>query len=86
MSSVQDVADAAYRIQESSKGLLQRTLVCADSLRTHSARLAQTVHGSRTGEEAVARVNQAEREARDCAAALLTLDSNIDGFIRDLIK
>lgn len=86
MASIQDVADAAYRIQQSSEEVQQRTQICADLLRTHSAQLAQSVRGSRTGEEAVAQVNQAEREVRDCAAALLTLSSTIDDFIKDLTK
>lgn len=86
MASIQDVVNASYRIQESSKDVQQRTRACSDALRTHAARLAMTVRGSHTGEEAVARVNEAERAVRDCAAALLGLDSKIDGFIHDLTK
>ncbi|MDR1265315.1 MAG: hypothetical protein LBK42_07065 [Propionibacteriaceae bacterium] len=86
MASIQEVADAAYRIGQSAKGAEGRTLACADALKTQSARLAATVRGSRTGEDAVRLVNQAERATRQSAARLLTLQSTIERFIQDLTK
>jgi hypothetical protein len=86
MTSIQDIANAAYRIKESSDLLQRRTLACASSLAGHSARLAATVRGSRTGEAAVHQVREAERAVRESAARLLTLGSEIDAFIKDLTK
>jgi len=86
MASIQDIADAAYRIGQSAKEAQMRTMSCADTLRTQSAQLAATVRGSRTGEDAVRQVNQAERTVRESAARLLTLQSTIDRFIQDLRK
>ncbi|MCL1838101.1 MAG: hypothetical protein FWG47_02135 [Propionibacteriaceae bacterium] len=86
MVSIQDVADAAHRIGESAKNAQLRTNSCADTLKTHATQLSGTVRGSRTGEEAVRQVNQAERSIRESAARLLTLKSDIDSFVQDLIK
>lgn len=86
MASIQEVADAAYRIGQSADQVQQRTQGCADSLKTHVSRLAATVQGSRTGEDAVRQVNQAERTVRECSARLLTLQSTINQFIQDLTK
>ena len=86
MASIQDIANAAYRIGQSAQVAQTRTQGCADTLRTESAKLAAVVQGSRTGEDAVKQVNQAERTVRDCAARLLTLQSTIDRFIQDLTK
>ena len=86
MASIQDVVNAAYRIQECTKELQRRTLSCADLLKTHSDRLLQTVRGSRSGEEAVERVREAERSTRESAAQLLRLETIVTGFIRDISK
>jgi hypothetical protein len=86
MASVQDVANAAYRIGQSAQEAQARSMASADSLKNHSARLAATVRGSRTGEDAVRLVNQAERNVRESAARLATLRSTIDSFIQDLTK
>jgi cobalamin biosynthesis protein CbiD len=86
MASIQDIANGAYRIGQSAKDAQLRTLTCADSLNTQSAQLAATVRGSRTGEDAVRLVGQAERSVRESAARLLTLQSDIDRFIQDLTK
>lgn len=86
MSSIQDVADAAYRIGQSAKEAQTRTMSCADTLKTHSAHLGATVRGSRTGEDAVRLVSQAERSVRESAARLLALQSTIDRFLQDLTK
>lgn len=86
MASIQDIANAAYRIGQSANGVQQRTQGCADTLRTHCTQLAALVEGSRTGTDAVRQVQDAERAVRDCAAKLLTLQSTIDRFIQDLTK
>lgn len=84
--SIQDAVDAAYRIKVSASAAEKRTAAFADSVRAHSMRLAATVHGSRTGEQAVQEVKLAERSVRESAAALLTLQSSLDSFIRDITK
>lgn len=84
--SIQDAVDAAYNIRQSATRVQQRTLVTADTLQTSQARLAAAVRGSRTGEQAVAQVGEAQRAVRDCSAKLLTLQSNIDRFIADITK
>lgn len=86
MASIQEVADAAYRIRINTQTLQSRTLACANSLRNDGTRLAATVRGSRTGEDAVRRVQEAERAVRESAARLLSLQSDIDRFVRDLTK
>lgn len=86
MASIQDIADAAYRIGRAADGAQQRTIACADALKTQSNQLAATVRGSRTGEDAVRQVQQAERTTRECAARLLTLQSTIERFVQDLTK
>lgn len=86
MASIEDIAVAAHRIGQSANGVQQRTQGCADTLRTHHVQLAALVKGSATGIEAARQVQDAERAVRDCAAKLLTLQSTIDRFIRDLTK
>lgn len=86
MASIQEIADAAYRIGQSAKNAQTRTLSCADTLKTQNMQLSGTVRGSRTGEDAVREVNQAERTVRECAARLMTLQSDVDRFIQDLTK
>lgn len=84
--SIQDTVNAAYRIRESTDGVQRRTSASADSLQKSASRLTGAVRGSRTGEAAVQQVREAERAVRDCSAKLLTLQSDIDAFIRDLTK
>ena len=86
MASIQDIANAAYRIGESASTAQARTAVCADTLRSSASKLAASVRGSRSGEDAVREVNNAERAVRESAAKLLTLQSTIDRFIKDLTK
>lgn len=86
MASIQEIADAAYRIGQSARSVRSRTQGCADTLKAQASQLGATVRGSRTGEDAVRQVNQAERAVRDSAARLLTLQSDIDRFIQDLTK
>ena len=84
--SIQDTANAAHRIRESANEVQRRTLASADTLQRSAGRLAGAVRGSRTGEAAVQQVREAERAVRECSARLLTLQSDIDAFIRDLTK
>lgn len=86
MTSIQEIANAAYRIGQSAEQAQQRSIGCADVLKTQTTQLAATVRGSRTGEDAVRQVQQAERAVRESAARLLTLQSTIDRFIQDLTK
>lgn len=86
MASIQDIVNTAYRIRENSDLLQNRTLACANSLKSHSSRLETTVRGSKTGEYAVRQVQEAERAVRDSAVRLLTLRTDIDRFINDLTK
>lgn len=86
MASIQDTVNAAYRIKESAKGVQQRTATSAEMLTKHNARLTPLVRGSRSGEEAVQRISEAQREVRDSAARLLSLQTDIDRFIQDLTK
>lgn len=84
--SIQDAVNAAYRIRESATLVQQRTMATADVLQKSGSRLSGAVQGSRTGEQAVAQVADAERAVRECAARLLTLQSDVDRFIQDLTK
>ena len=86
MASIQEVVNAAYLIGKSAKEATARSVVCADSLKSHSSQLAATVKGSHSGEYAVRQVQQAERAVRDSAVRLTTLQSTINTFIQDLIK
>lgn len=86
MASIQDVANAAYRIKGSARGVQQRTGVCANNLRGHSSRLAATVKGSQSGMDAVRQVVVAQKAVEDSAQKLLTLQSDIDRFLQDLTK
>lgn len=86
MASIQDIANAANRIGESSKVVQARSQGCADTLRTECAKLNALVTGSTTGTQAVQQVNQAERAVRDTALQLAKLQSTITTFINDLKK
>lgn len=86
MTSIQEVTDAAHRIGESANGLQQRILLSADSLKKHANQLRVVAHGSRSGMEAASQVDQAEREARESVAQLLSLQSSIDRFIQDVTR
>jgi len=86
MASIEEIANAAARIGQAAANAESRTNACADTLRTQGSQLAATVRGSRTGENAVRQVSQAERSARECASRLLTLQNTIDAFIQDLTK
>ena len=86
MASIQEVVNAAYRIRQSAISAQTRTTTCADALKSQASQLAAAVRGSRTGEDAVRQVQQAERTVRESAVRLLTLQSTIDWFIQDLTK
>lgn len=86
MTSIQDVVNAAYRIGESASGVQRRTVLSADALKKHANQLRAVARGSKSGQEAAQQVDQAEREVRQSAAQLLTLQSTIDRFIRDVTK
>jgi hypothetical protein len=86
MTSIQDIANATYRIGQSSQEAQQRTTRCAASLSTHSSQLSAVVRGSRSGEDAVRQVNEAQRAVSECAIRLATLQRTVDKFIQDLTK
>ena len=86
MASIQDVANAAYRIGQSADEAQQRTSACANTLKTQADQLAATVRGSRSGEDAVRQVQQAERAVSECAVRLQTLQRTVGHFIQDLTK
>lgn len=86
MNSIQDVANSAYRIKEASKELQRRTAMCAQSLDGHVLNLQAVVRGSRTGENAVREVQIASKAVREASASLVTLQSDVDTFIRELTK
>lgn len=86
MGSIQDLLNSAQRVKVSSNEVQQRTAACADSLQQQAGRLATTVRGSNTGEDAVRQVREAERAVRECSTRLLKLQSDIDRFMRDLAK
>lgn len=86
MASIQEIATAAHRIGQSAKEAQQRTMTCAETLRSSAGRLAATVRGSKSGENAVLEVQAAERTVRESAARLLTLQSTIERFVQDLTK
>lgn len=86
MSSIQDIANAAYRIKESAKGLSMRSARCDEALGKHSFELAVRVRGSKTGEEAVVQVRQAQAAIRDSSRHLKTLATVCDSFIAELTR
>lgn len=86
MTSIQDVANAAYRIRQNADTAQRRAVACADGLKRHASQLQSTVQGSRTGEDAVKQVTQAQQKVLQSAARLATLQSTIDHFIKDLTK
>lgn len=86
MASIQDVVNAAHRIKQNAEGLQKRSLASAESLRRHSGQLAATVRGSRSGENAVRQVSEAERALRTSSVRLMALQRDIDAFIEDLTK
>ena len=84
MATIEELADAAGRIGQSAKTVQARTSACAENLKTHSARLAAVVRGSRSGEDAVRLVTQAERAVRDSAAQMLALRTTVDRYLQNL--
>lgn len=86
MASISDITTAAYRIGQSAQEAQLRAASCVHSLRTQSTQLAAAVHGSRTGEDAVRQVQQAERAVRESAVRLGALRATVDRFIQDLTK
>lgn len=86
MASILDIATAAYRIGQSAQEAQQRAASCAHTLKTQSTQLAAAVRGSRTGEDAVRQVQQAERSVRESAVRLGALRATVDRFVQDLTK
>ena len=46
MTSIQDVANAAYLLGDQAKALAQQSLMCAETVERHSSRLYAIVRGS----------------------------------------
>lgn len=86
MASIQEVVDAAYRIDQDASALAQRMLASADALKQKSGELMRTIHGSRSGEDAVRQVTQASQVLRESVAQLKSLQSDIQRFTADLTK
>ncbi|MBM6941554.1 hypothetical protein [Collinsella intestinalis] len=86
MNSIQDVANSAYRIKDAAAQLQRNTEVCASSLDRRTMNLQAVVRGSRTGENAVREVQAAAKAVREASANLLTLQTDVDQFIRELTK
>lgn len=86
MASIQDVADAAYRIERSGSELADRLAATAQDLQLKNDRLTRTIRGSKSGEDAVRQVTQATQVLRQSAAQLKSLESDIQRFITDLTK
>lgn len=86
MASIQDVANAAYRIKESAAEVQARSFACAEDIHRRNVELRQAISGSRTGENASSQVDEAERSLREFAVRLISLQSSIDRFITDLTK
>lgn len=86
MASIQDVANAAYRIGDEAKSLAQRSLGCSDIVGKHADRLLAVVRGSNSGEQAVYQVGQARAAIRESAVKIQLLDSAVRAFISELTK
>ncbi|MDO4718223.1 MAG: hypothetical protein Q4B08_11780 [Propionibacteriaceae bacterium] len=86
MPSIQDVANAAYRIGDNARELAQRSMLCADAIGKHADRLNVIVKGSASGEEAVRRVGQAQAAVRQSAGMMTTLDTAIKALIAELAR
>ncbi|WP_103064145.1 hypothetical protein [Actinomyces qiguomingii] len=86
MQSIQDVVDAVYRVSTDAQDVVTRSVICADALGKHSRSLMAVVRGSKTGEQAVAEIDSAQRAVRDGAARLQGLISVSELFIADVTK
>ena len=86
MTSIQDVANAAYLLGDQAKALAQQSLMCAETVERHSSRLYAIVRGSASGEQAVRQIGIASRAIRDSATKMQTLDSAVQTFISYLTK
>lgn len=81
MASIQELADAALRIKDNATSVATRSTRCADDLGRHTGALASLVRGSKSGEEAVQQVAQAQRSIKQCASHMSSLSSSCSSFI-----
>lgn len=86
MTSIQDVANAAHRLNDEAKTLAHMSLMCSDTVNRHSLRLYAIVRGSTSGEQAVRQIGIASQSIRDSAVKMQALDSAVQAFISDLTK
>lgn len=86
MASIQDVANAAYRIGDSASSLSQQSAVCSDTINQHSARLLAVVRGSTSGEQAVRQIGTASAAIRESSVRMASLYTTVQAFISDLTK
>ncbi|WOQ16719.1 hypothetical protein [Raineyella sp. W15-4] len=86
MASIQDVVNAAYRIETDATDLADRMLRSAEDLRIKNDELLRTIRGSRSGQDAVRQVSEATQVLRNSVAQLRTLKSDIQRFTTDLTK
>ena len=84
MSIIDELAAAAREIGSAAQLLQTRSLARAEDLQQRSASLAEIVGGSRSGEEAVVRVEQAAQAVRESAERLVALRYGVDKFLAEL--
>ena len=84
MSILEDLTDAGREIGAAAELLQTHLLARAEDLQQHAAALAQIVGGSRSGEEAVVRVEQAAQALRESAERLVALRYGAEKFVAEL--
>ncbi len=86
MATIQEVIDAARRIERSSEGLRLRLIAAEGQLRRSAGQLAPIVKGSRSGQAAVREVQEAQAQLKTAVHDLDGLRRAIDEFLHDLEK
>ena len=84
MSIIDELAAAAREIGAAAELLQAHSLARADDLQQRAGSLAEIVGGSRSGEEAVVRVDQAAQAVRESAERLVALRYGVDKFLAEL--
>ena len=84
MSIIEELAAAAREIGAAAELLQTHSLSRAEDLQQRAASLTEIVGGSRAGEEAVVRVEQAAQSVRESAERLVALRYGVDKFLAEL--
>ena len=86
MDELQAVIDAAQQIGSDAASLAQSVSSTAESLGQQNQQLAAVCAPSKSGEEAAAKVANAQNALSACAAILSQLNEAVGDFIEDAMK